>query len=74
MNIGSGAGAVLAGLDRDLAGNYHASLIANVAMGVAAAAMTLSVKVRPVVATEPAPSSADALAPALGLANRVSGD
>lgn len=44
MNVGSGVGAWLAGLDRDLVGNYNASLIANVIMGFAAAVVTLSIR------------------------------
>jgi MFS family permease len=71
MNVGTGVGAFLAGLDRDLAGNYHASLVANVAMGVAAALLTLAVKVRPIAARQPA---AEAPVPALGLAHPPAGD
>ncbi|RIK42738.1 MAG: MFS transporter, partial [Chloroflexi bacterium] len=74
MNVGTGVGAVLAGLDRDLVGNYHASLVANVAMGVAAAGMTLAIKVRPVVVPQPAPAVIEAPAPALGLVNPPGGD
>ena len=47
MNLGSAVGAWLAGLDRDNFGNYHASLVANVIMGVAAAAITMSIRVKP---------------------------
>jgi predicted MFS family arabinose efflux permease len=47
MNLGSAAGAWLAGLDRDNFGNYHASLIANVIMGVTAAAITMSIRMQP---------------------------
>lgn len=47
MNVGSGVGAWLAGLDRDIAGNYHGALIANVAMGFAAAAVTMTIRPRP---------------------------
>jgi predicted MFS family arabinose efflux permease len=48
MNVGSGVGAWLAGLDRDISGNYNAALLANAAMGVTAAALTLAIRVRPV--------------------------
>jgi predicted MFS family arabinose efflux permease len=54
MNVGSGVGAWLAGLDRDLAGNYHASLLTNVILGLAAAAVTLSIRVQPFAARTPA--------------------
>jgi predicted MFS family arabinose efflux permease len=47
MNLGSATGAWLAGLDRDNFGNYHASLIANVIMGVTAAAITMSIRMQP---------------------------
>ena len=47
MNVGTGFGAWLAGLDRDITGNYQAALIANVAMGFAAAAVTWSIRMRP---------------------------
>jgi MFS family permease len=49
MNVGSGVGAWLAGLDHDITGNYHASLIANGVLGFAAAAITMSIRVRPMV-------------------------
>lgn len=75
MNVGTGVGAVLAGLDRDLAGNYHASLIANVAMGVAAAVATLMVKVHPVTEHETVLSRSATPSPvAVGAANRGAGD
>jgi MFS family permease len=46
MNIGSGFGAWLAGLDRDILGNYDASLVANAIMGFAAAGVTLTIRKR----------------------------
>lgn len=52
MNLGSAAGAWLAGLDRDNLGNYHASLVANVIMGVMAAAVTLSIRMQPYAARQ----------------------
>jgi MFS family permease len=52
MNIGSGVGAWLAGLDHDITGNYHASLIANGILGFAAAAITMSIRVRPVLSIQ----------------------
>ena len=52
MNIGTAAGAWLAGLDRDLAGNYQLSLLANIALGFAAAGATLAIRVRPFEARE----------------------
>ncbi|HEX5506206.1 MAG TPA: MFS transporter [Thermomicrobiales bacterium] len=54
MNIGAGVGAWLAGLDHDLTGNYHLSLVLNGILGFAAAATILAVRVRPVRAAEPA--------------------
>jgi MFS family permease len=47
MNIGSGLGAFIAGLDQDVTGNYHAILVANVALGFLAAIATWSIKVKP---------------------------
>ena len=47
MNVGSGVGALVAGLDQDITGNYQAALIANVALGFLAAIATWSIKVRP---------------------------
>jgi MFS family permease len=47
MNIGSGLGAFIAGLDQDVTGNYHAVLVANVALGFLAAIATWSIKVKP---------------------------
>lgn len=47
MNVGSGVGAFVAGLDQDMTGNYQAALIANVVLGFLAAAATWSIKVRP---------------------------
>lgn len=52
MNIGSGLGAFLAGLDQDITGNYNAMLITNVALGFMAAVVTWSIKVRPMVVPE----------------------
>ncbi|MCO5178298.1 MAG: MFS transporter [Thermomicrobiales bacterium] len=60
MNVGSGVGAWLAGLDYDITGNYHASLLANIGMGVAAAVVTLSIRERPI---EAAPATVPGLAP-----------
>jgi MFS family permease len=68
MNVGSGVGAWLAGLDRDLVGNYNASLIANVIMGFAAAAVTLSIRKRPF--TVKTPHIGDAPAPSLDMGTR----
>jgi len=48
MNVGSGVGAFVAGLDRDLTGNYQAALIANVALGFLAAAATWSIRMKPI--------------------------
>lgn len=47
MNVGGGVGAWLAGLNYDLTGNYHTSLLLNGFLGFAAAAAVLSAKVRP---------------------------
>jgi len=74
MNIGTGLGAWLAGFDRDVAGNYHASLLANVALGAAAAVATLAIRVRPVAALAPAAVGDEGVVPALGLAGRSAGD
>jgi MFS family permease len=52
MNVGSGVGAFVAGLDRDLTGNYQAALIANVALGFLAAAATWSINMKPVLVPE----------------------
>ncbi|HMM43155.1 MAG TPA: MFS transporter, partial [Thermomicrobiales bacterium] len=60
MNVGSGVGAWLAGLDYDITGNYHASLLANVGMGVAAAVVTFVIRERPVA---PVPAGVPGLAP-----------
>jgi MFS family permease len=49
MNIGSAAGAFIAGLDFDLTGNYHLSLLANGFLGFAAAAIVQGVRVRSLV-------------------------
>jgi MFS family permease len=48
MNVGSGVGALVAGIDRDMFGNYHAALIANVAAGFLAAAATWTIRTNPV--------------------------
>jgi len=55
MNVGSGVGAWLSGLDYDLTGNYHAALLLNGFMGFAAAATILAARARPLRprATEP---------------------
>jgi len=55
MNVGSGVGAWLSGLDYDLTGNYHAALLLNGFMGFAAAATILAARARPLrpQATEP---------------------
>lgn len=60
MNVGSGVGAWLAGLDYDITGNYHASLLANIGMGVAAAVVTLAIRERPI---EAVPATVPGLAP-----------
>jgi MFS family permease len=64
MNVGSGVGAWLAGLDRDLLGNYNASLVANALMGFAAAGVTLTIRKR---AYHPRPgtTAGERLAPGL---------
>ncbi|MFN8517634.1 MAG: hypothetical protein U0841_34700, partial [Chloroflexia bacterium] len=49
MNIGSAVGVYIAGLDFDLTGNYHLSLLANGFLGFAAAAMVQGVRVRSLV-------------------------
>jgi predicted MFS family arabinose efflux permease len=54
MNVGTGFGAWLAGLDRDVFGNYTASLIANVVLGFAAAAVTMTIRKQPYALREPA--------------------
>ncbi|MFN8517635.1 MAG: MFS transporter, partial [Chloroflexia bacterium] len=46
MNIGSAVGVYIAGLDFDITGNYHLSLLANGFLGFAAAAMVQGVRVR----------------------------
>jgi MFS family permease len=56
MNVGSGVGAFLAGLDRDLAGNYNASLVANVLMGFLAAGATITIRARPFALRQPTPA------------------
>ena len=43
----AGVGAFVAGLDYDLTGNYHLSLLLNSFMGFAAAAVIGAVRVRP---------------------------
>lgn len=74
MNVGTGVGAWLAGLDRDLFGNYQFALLANVAFGFTAAAVTMLVRVRPFESIrERGPEGASA--PAFGMtAERSSGD
>lgn len=64
MNVGTGFGAVLAGLDRDITGNYQAALIANVTMGFAAAAVTWSIRIRPFEHPLPARQASASLAAA----------
>lgn len=71
MNVGSGVGAYLAGLDYDLTGNYRLALLFNGLMGFAAAAAIMAVKVRPVSAASVAPSGVQ---PALTGALTVHGD
>lgn len=66
MNLGSALGAWLAGLDRDNLGNYRASLVANVVLGLAAAAITLTMRVKPFVAD--APQTERRAVPATGVA------
>lgn len=63
MNVGSAVGAYIAGLDYDITGNYHLSLLVNGFLGFAAAALVQGVRVRPVAlpaatAARPALSSA----------------
>ncbi|MFN8517112.1 MAG: MFS transporter [Chloroflexia bacterium] len=57
MNVGVGVGSYVAGLDFDLTGNYHVSLIVNGFLGFAAAAIVQSVRVRPFIAVTPPPSA-----------------
>ncbi len=61
MNVGGGVGAWLAGLNYDLTGNYHTSLLLNGFLGFAAAAAVLSAKTRPLRpdAATPAPPLAE---------------
>jgi MFS family permease len=60
MNIGSAVGAFIAGLDFDLTGNYHLSLLANGFLGFAAAAIVQGVRVRSLVPKiEATPAVAD---------------
>jgi len=69
MNIGSAVGVYIAGLDYDITGNYHLSLLANCFLGFAAAAIVQGVRVRSLVPQAvPAPALSDeGLAqPALG--------
>ncbi len=54
MNIGSAVGVYIAGLDYDITGNYHLSLLANGFLGFAAAAIVQGVRVRSLV-PQPAP-------------------
>ena len=71
MNVGSGVGAWLAGLDYDITGNYHASLLANVAMGVAAAVAPFVIRERPI---EALPVSAGRTPELAGATSSVVGD
>ena len=65
MNVGVGVGSYVAGLDYDLTGNYHLSLLANGFLGFAAAALVQSVRVRALFSLlQPAPAPLGA--PALG--------
>ncbi|ACZ39499.1 MFS transporter [Sphaerobacter thermophilus] len=57
MPIGSAVGSALAGELRDLTGNYTVSLLANVAAGLLAAAVTLLVQARPIFARTEAPTA-----------------
>lgn len=57
MNVGVGVGSYVAGLDYDLTGNYHVSLIVNGFLGFAAAAIVQSVRVRPFIPVAPPPSA-----------------
>ena len=70
MNVGSGVGALLAGMDRDFMGNYHASLIANVAAGFLAAAATWAIKPTPMQVKNSSSGSAVGPAVSLGLPSR----
>jgi len=74
MNVGTGVGAWLAGLDRDLFGTYEIALLANVVLGFTAAGVTMLVRVRPF-ETVQSSSSGRRTAPAFGVsAGRGSGD
>jgi MFS family permease len=57
MNVGVGAGSYVAGLDFDLTGNYHLSLLINGFLGFAAAAIVQSVRVRPFLPVPPPPAA-----------------
>jgi MFS family permease len=60
MNIGSAVGVYIAGLDFDITGNYHLSLLANGFLGFAAAAIVQGVRVRSLVPRiEATPAVAD---------------
>ena len=66
MNIGSAVGVFIAGLDFDLTGNYHLSLLANGFLGFAAAAIVQGVRVRSIVPrVAAAPRADDALGKAV---------
>jgi predicted MFS family arabinose efflux permease len=77
MNVGTGVGAWLAGLDRDLFGNYEFALLANVGFGFAAAVATMAVRIKPFAhdrgrsssSAEPLPGAAYGVS-----GNRSSGD
>jgi MFS family permease len=68
MNVGSGFGAWLAGLDRDIFGNYTASLVANVIMGFAAAAVTMTIRKKPF--ELPVPRTGESAMPGLATHSR----
>jgi MFS family permease len=57
MNVGVGLGSYVAGLDYDITGNYHVSLLANGFLGFAAAAIVQAVRVRPFIPVAPPPAA-----------------
>ena len=66
MNVGSGIGAWLAGLDYDITGNYRVALLLNSFFGFAAAATILSLRVSPLAP----PAGGDATGPATPVEER----
>ena len=66
MNIGSAVGVFIAGLDFDLTGNYHLSLLANGFLGFVAAAIVQGVRVRSIVPrVAPTPRADEAMGKAV---------